>query len=469
DGDGVGDAAELGDLASPADTDGDGKLDAVESKTADADGDCVPDEVDPADDDPLVPGDACKTFCDGNLGAGEVCDDGNTDARDGCDLCEAAALPVSRAGRISFRGDVAALASGGFVATWSEGRAPGGAAEDQGRSIGFFDANGVLIKRYEGLDPGNVNRFFPKAAAGLRGGDAVLVWSRWDETDGVYHLEAQRFTDDGELVGPLLTLLVGNDFPETRIVARNAGAWAFVHTDAVVGREGVVSMGFVDASGGVLETTVVGTVDAADPLFGAFGLADDTIALVARDVGRGTLVLRRYGVLEAAQIGEDEVAVPADLAPTRFAVAPLATGGGFGVIYLTAGDAPTSIGVRRFDAAGAPAGEPETLVPDLGTPCGTPTTITGGFLVGGEVFAAIGEEICERPIRGWLAASSGVKALPIAAPDRGLAQYTLRAGTYAGGAVFLWLENGGDLDATYVTGFSRQGARTYLSAPPLSD
>ncbi|MCC6620378.1 MAG: hypothetical protein IT385_03940 [Deltaproteobacteria bacterium] len=49
DDDGVPDAEEIGDAGDPADGDGDGKVDAIESRVADADGDCVPDQRDPDD------------------------------------------------------------------------------------------------------------------------------------------------------------------------------------------------------------------------------------------------------------------------------------------------------------------------------------------------------------------------------------------------------------------------------------
>ena len=50
DDDGVSDADEVLDVSSPADEDGDGKNDAVESTTADSDRDCIPDQRDPRDD-----------------------------------------------------------------------------------------------------------------------------------------------------------------------------------------------------------------------------------------------------------------------------------------------------------------------------------------------------------------------------------------------------------------------------------
>ena len=58
DGDGVADGDEVGvDLANPADGDGDGKVDALESASADSDGDCIPDQRDP-DDPPATLADA---------------------------------------------------------------------------------------------------------------------------------------------------------------------------------------------------------------------------------------------------------------------------------------------------------------------------------------------------------------------------------------------------------------------------
>ncbi len=49
DGDGVGDEVEVGDVQAPLDTDGDGKIDAIESNTQDKDGDCLVDQRDPRD------------------------------------------------------------------------------------------------------------------------------------------------------------------------------------------------------------------------------------------------------------------------------------------------------------------------------------------------------------------------------------------------------------------------------------
>ena len=71
DGDGKDDWGEVNDLATPRDSDGDGKIDAVESATADADGDCLPDETDPRDGYSDPPSDAAPGAC----GTGEVrCD-----------------------------------------------------------------------------------------------------------------------------------------------------------------------------------------------------------------------------------------------------------------------------------------------------------------------------------------------------------------------------------------------------------
>ena len=52
DDDGVDDPEEVVSTSSPADADGDGKIDAIESRVADADGDCLTDQFDPVDDKP---------------------------------------------------------------------------------------------------------------------------------------------------------------------------------------------------------------------------------------------------------------------------------------------------------------------------------------------------------------------------------------------------------------------------------
>lgn len=56
DGDGIGDGEEVGpDKTRPIDSDGDGKPDFLESAVKDSDHDCVPDQYDPADNDPNPP------------------------------------------------------------------------------------------------------------------------------------------------------------------------------------------------------------------------------------------------------------------------------------------------------------------------------------------------------------------------------------------------------------------------------
>lgn len=52
DADGVEDGEEIGDISNPLDGDGDGKPDAIESRTGDADSDCLADQLDPDDTSP---------------------------------------------------------------------------------------------------------------------------------------------------------------------------------------------------------------------------------------------------------------------------------------------------------------------------------------------------------------------------------------------------------------------------------
>ena len=65
DGDGIPDGVEVGpDPLHPLDTDGDGKIDALESAVADKDGDCVPDQFDPRDDVPdATPAEVARYAC----------------------------------------------------------------------------------------------------------------------------------------------------------------------------------------------------------------------------------------------------------------------------------------------------------------------------------------------------------------------------------------------------------------------
>jgi hypothetical protein len=456
DADGAPDGVEVADVTAPADADGDGKPDAVESKTADADGDCVADELDPDDGDAAVPGDACADAdCDGELTAGEACDDGNTDAADGCDRCEALPLPVSTPGREArIGGTVAGLASGGFVATWTEGSGTIDPAFG-GRTTAFFGADGAELRRLTGFDAVNTQRHFRASTVGLRGGGAAVAWHRF--VDGVFHLEAQRFTDVGDEDGAVLDVRASNDLPSVlRLVPRNGGAWALVYT--LASEPGVVTLRFVDGAGGLLEQPTLAVIGSDDARFGAHGLADDTVGIVFRDSPSGALVMRRYEAF-GGQVGNEAIVVPSDAAPGEFIVAPLATGGGFGVIFLTL-DEPVGLALRRFDAAGAPTGEVEPIVADTGPDCSN-RGLLGGFLAGGEAFAVVAEENCDLPRRGWLLrGSDDVVPLALPGPGRGNTQIGLAASTYAGGAVFQWIERN-ELVA-YLTGFSRSGARTYL-------
>ena len=87
DGDGRDDFAEVGSVDAPLDEDGDGRIDAVESTIADADGDCLADQLD-ADD--AVPGD----FCD--PGGGGCTDDTTCPSGQRCGaegVCEPGCVP----------------------------------------------------------------------------------------------------------------------------------------------------------------------------------------------------------------------------------------------------------------------------------------------------------------------------------------------------------------------------------------
>lgn len=96
DGDGVPDGEEVGDVNNPNDRDGDGIIDALESRlpTADADGDCIPDEYDPEND---VFTDDMSLIIEANCLLPGVCDTGkeHITARcvDGVPQCDYSAVP----------------------------------------------------------------------------------------------------------------------------------------------------------------------------------------------------------------------------------------------------------------------------------------------------------------------------------------------------------------------------------------
>jgi len=68
DGDELADPVEVGDLSAPTDSDGDGRIDAIESLAVDADGDCVVDQLDPRDGLSDPPSEALPEACgDGSI------------------------------------------------------------------------------------------------------------------------------------------------------------------------------------------------------------------------------------------------------------------------------------------------------------------------------------------------------------------------------------------------------------------
>lgn len=75
DGDGISDKAEVGSSANPKDSNNDGTPDAIQSNTADTDGDCMVDAYDLAANDPNKTGlPSVKKYCDTGVCAGQLAD-----------------------------------------------------------------------------------------------------------------------------------------------------------------------------------------------------------------------------------------------------------------------------------------------------------------------------------------------------------------------------------------------------------
>jgi len=103
DNDGIPDAEEVGvDLANPADSDGDGRLDALESNAYDSDFDCIADQFDPDDTVPETDPAVLATFICSKVGACAVSNAGITARCDnGSVTCDYAAVPRYEANETS--------------------------------------------------------------------------------------------------------------------------------------------------------------------------------------------------------------------------------------------------------------------------------------------------------------------------------------------------------------------------------
>lgn len=98
DGDQIPDGVEVGpDPTRPIDTDGDGRIDALESNIADADGDCVPDAFDPRDDVPdASPEEVARYGCARQGVCGAAPESIVAECIDGVALCDYGAVPGYR-------------------------------------------------------------------------------------------------------------------------------------------------------------------------------------------------------------------------------------------------------------------------------------------------------------------------------------------------------------------------------------
>jgi cysteine-rich repeat protein len=462
DGDGKVDAVEVGDPKSPTDTDGDGKLDAIESALLDADGDCVVDELDRDDEDPAVPGFACDFACDGVVEAGEACDDGNQVADDGCDGCVVVPLAVSRLEREPRQGIVAGLTSGGFLATWHEGRTAE-APQQAGHSVAFFDASGVEVRRHEDIQPPTTQVYYQKSATALRGGDVVVGSWFFDNVAGTQAFHVRRYTDVGEPVGNMVEAYVGTRFPaDTLLVPVDAGAYAIVYVDPVVSRQLVIR--YVDAAGNLSALERGRALRGTNALWlGAVGFRDGSVVVVTPEPdaeGQPALLAKRFGSA-GTQVGEDVRVLPAGTSEAVFDVVAMGSDG-YAVFFVTTdGATGRAVGYQKMSATDVRVGEPVYLVEDVTEGC--VNGVAGAFHVGGEAFVAI-EDGCSKQIRGWQEGANGTVAIAIAAATQPTDLYAVSMASFAGGAAVQYLyappDGGG---AIFVTRIDRRGERALVT------
>ncbi len=453
DADGKADAVEVGDPKSPTDSDDDGLFDAIDSAILDADGDCIMDELDPANSDPLVPGSECSLDCNGVVEAGEACDDGDVDPSDGCDQCTVVPLPVSRVGRDPLQGEIVGLTNGGFLATWHEGRS---ATEGYpGHSVAFYDSQGIEVRRHEDIRPPLGSSFFKKSVAALRGGDAV-VGSWFITADGKLLFEVRRYTDVGEPEGEVLEALnLASNPGQAELVAVDPGAYAFAYVD----QQQQLIIHYVDAAGNLSPLTRGRALRGTERAFDIAGFRDGSVVVVSPEPDtNGTVVLmaKRFGS-EGPQVGEDVPVLPAGVTALSYDV--VLTADGYSVFFSTGGRA-AKVGYQRLAADDTRVGDVVYLF-EGGPDESCLREVQGAFNVGGAAIAAV-HNGCDEVLSAWLANDDGVMALSPATQTSRL--YAVRTASFAGGLLFQYShapEEG--VGAVYLTRFTSQGERALLT------
>lgn len=454
DGDGKVDAAEVGDVGAPTDSDGDGRIDATESALLDADSDCVVDELDPANNDPQVPGSLCESNCDGVFEVGEACDDGNDVTTDGCDQCEVVPLPVSREGRDPRIGEVAGLVSGGFVSTWHEGASA--TAGPTGHSVAFFDANGVELRRHEDIrPPTSGSASFKKSIAALRGGDVVVSSVAIEGTNDI-RVEVRRYTDLGEPVGEAFEALRLTQNPgQIEVVAVDAGAYALVHLD----NQRQLVIRYVDAAGNLNANARGRILRGTDVPFDVAGFSDGSVVVVSHEpdnAGTRTLSAKRFPST-GEQLGPDVAVLPAGLTALSYDIAP--TRDGYAVFFTTTAEPGSRVGYRRFSAADTAMGD-VVILHELTSQTTCFNEVDGGFHLADGAYVFV-RDTCAVSLRAWLEVDDGVVALsPAPTPD----MFVPRATSFAGGLVFQFNHVPQEgVGGVYLSRFTREGEPALLT------
>ncbi|HRE88479.1 MAG TPA: DUF4215 domain-containing protein, partial [Myxococcota bacterium] len=343
----------------------------------------------------------------GLLDGGEQCDDGNTDASDGCDGCQVVGLVLEEELDGDGQPQIVNFADGGFAVAWDAGYV---GESLLGHTLLIVGADGLEVGRYTGLgrDEGNGSRFVMAAS-----GD-VLLFVEWVYTGETYELTGRRFGADGFEFGEPVVLLESSEpswsYGATATTTRAFTVWWSSGTQ--------FSLVSLSASGVVGDVGGFEDPDASDLYeFDTVGFTDGTVMLtwirawIEGDTWMQERLRQRFdadGVALGEPVAEGDAQ---DLWLARWS-------GGWAImklVYVDEGEVEgVSVTAQRYtdDTRVGPA----LTIIDFDTD-GCPYEAAGGFDADDNAYALLSDGECRTSVRGKVLLDGVATDLPLGVAD----------------------------------------------------